>query len=297
MLVILEGPDGSGKSTLAAQLGGEVIHHGPYLGEEKIYRHYIESLLVAARTKDRTIIFDRSWLSEPIYGNIIRGSDRLGVQSRLLDRIALGLGAVCVLCLPPRDTVLSTVAKRHEGEYPKLHQVEDIYEGYAIGLDTAIPVVRYDYTRQKVVTLGYKIKGAQWQNLGPGIGAWRPGKSILFIAEQCGEDEDNVYGGMEWTLAGDRGCSPWFAGQLEANGVTEDQTYFVNALDRGGAELELDFIPRLHPKLIITLGKVADGLLTRHRIAHAAVEHPQYWKRFHHSETWWALKHALKGEV
>lgn len=302
MLVILEGPDGGGKSTIAAKLRPfNIIHHGPYVGEENIYHHYFESLMEAARDQHRgTIIFDRSWLSEPIYGNVIRGYDRLGTKARMLDRIALGLGAVAVLCLPPIDRVLSTVAHRQQDEYvKKIQQMEDIYEGYRGGLDTSIPTVTYDFTKQKLITLGYKIKGAQKPNLGPGIGMWHPGRSILLVGEQRGEDDGSPdpHGNFEWPFVSDQGCSPWFTAQLEKFGVSEKDLYWVNALDRQGNELELDFVQRLAPRMIIALGKVADGLLTRHRIAHVAVDHPQYWKRFHYSQPWYALRNALKGEV
>ena len=108
MIIILEGPDGGGKTTLAETLRAQlqsngmthVIKHGPYKGvqSEDLCKIFFRSMSQAL-TYDDHVIMDRSWLSEPIYGNVYRkGENRVDMpRRRMLERVALSRGAVVVL--------------------------------------------------------------------------------------------------------------------------------------------------------------------------------------------------------
>src|SRR5688572_9672687 len=92
-LYILEGPDGGGKTTLGAtlssRLGVQVSNHGPYKGEDRIWQHYMKSMLPACIGL-RNVIMDRCWIAEPIYGEVYRkGLNRIRPwQERALEHIA-----------------------------------------------------------------------------------------------------------------------------------------------------------------------------------------------------------------
>ncbi len=91
---MIEGPDGAGKSTLARQLGTDgVWHNGTYAGVSpedlyKIYDAQISNAMVAA-AGGKTIAIDRGPLSEYIYGQVLRGHSRLGLEEveELLARV------------------------------------------------------------------------------------------------------------------------------------------------------------------------------------------------------------------
>src|SRR5688500_988429 len=77
--VIIEGPDGAGKTTLAEHL---VKHHGYRYHHEGKPEHvdmlvrYAEVFLEQTAS-GQPVVFDRLHLGELVYGNILRGKDRM----------------------------------------------------------------------------------------------------------------------------------------------------------------------------------------------------------------------------
>lgn len=73
--IIIEGLDGTGKSTLSAYLEqkGYTSLHCEYSNREKnVFKKYKHLLLTASN-----LVFDRSFISEIVYGSILRGSIRI----------------------------------------------------------------------------------------------------------------------------------------------------------------------------------------------------------------------------
>lgn len=77
MIIIIEGPDGSGKSTLAKNLsrttGLPIVHMDKpdkYEDGDSMYTKYRSYL-------EQDVILDRCWISEAIYGPIMRGKSLL----------------------------------------------------------------------------------------------------------------------------------------------------------------------------------------------------------------------------
>ena len=311
-LVILEGPDGGGKSTVAQALSAKhrmrVIHHGPYKGEDgnSIGAHYVASMFAYDDDKPGGVILDRSWLSEPIYGTVFRGGeDRIGLgRQRAIERIALTLGAVVVLCLPPLAVCLNTWRERRGEEMleheTQLTNVHTIYGG--LGERTNMHVIKFDYTRDDVDMLWLKIKAAARPRPDgfPGGGSWDiTNKPVLLVGERANDnkplsdyDPDVPYVDVPFTGFGD--SSAWLARKLALGGVGERSLYWVNALDAGGQERDITRIVRtLKPKGVITMGDVALQVCRRQGAdVTANVPHPQFWKRFHHHEDY-----PLIGEI
>jgi len=148
MIIILEGPDGAGKTTLADQLlnslqyGVRIHHHGSYLSctPNEIQNAYFRSIYDASPT----IIMDRSWLSEPIYADVVRKSpSRLSSNHvRELELAASARGVLVVNCRPP----LSTCIKK-EDEYVDTNQLKLIYNMYE-SLPTLLPVINYNWQQR-----------------------------------------------------------------------------------------------------------------------------------------------------
>lgn len=302
MLIILEGPDGAGKTTLAAELTkryhAEIINHGPYLGEDRIFHRYAGSLMAAFGRAPQDTIFDRSWISEPIYGNVMRdGVNRIGTQAHMLERAAMGLNAVVILCLPPWKECKQTFAKRALSEYPRREeQLQRIWEAYR-KISTAIPLLVWDYTRDATPILMahiamLRVKNA---NLGPGVGLWRPGRVSLVVGERQNTNPEPVP--APWVFVGDEGCSPWLADRLEEFSICENELYWVNALRPDGSTQDMSFVKALQPIRTVAMGKVATGVLADQNVPAISIEHPQSWKRFHWADRWVNLKTAfqLKG--
>ncbi len=158
-LTIFEGPDCGGKSTIADYYrsidGGTLIHHGPYLdvGNE-LASVYIDAMQPLVDGKEAQI-WDRCWLSEPIYGSAFReGANRIDVTSRRqLERKAIQYSAIVVLCLPPWDEVREKWQARkglnmNNEMLERITQLLAVYDGYEkLSWNTSLPVVVYDYTR------------------------------------------------------------------------------------------------------------------------------------------------------
>ena len=155
-LTIFEGPDGAGKSfavsKLAAATGAIVTHHGPYpgMGIRELTYMYTSSMGPAARGES-DVILDRCWISEPIYGAVFRGTPggRLSEATvEVLECIAKFAEVRVVLCLPPWETCLANYLARREIEYLNDEkQLKQVYDRYAGGSLTTLPLWHLDYTR------------------------------------------------------------------------------------------------------------------------------------------------------
>jgi hypothetical protein len=289
VLTILEGPDGGGKTTLArwfTKMGGVIEHHGPYNGVEHTAPLYERSVRHAT---SQHVVMDRAWQAEPIYGNVYReGGDRVGVAyRRMLERLALSVSGVVVLCRPPWINVRDTWRTRAAEEYlDNERQLSLVYAEYN-RVRTDLPMVRYDYTRMGERTLRTTINDVRpWANQGPGIGRWAPGLVVLLVGEG---PSDNPFVGF--TRAG---CSAWLAERLEEAKISEASLYWVNAIAEDGRPNSTWFIRHLRPRWIVAMGRVAEEWLGSGSVfAYTPVVHPQFHKRFHHREPY-ALVDAIQ---
>lgn len=307
MIIILEGPDGAGKSVLARTLqvrlareGWTVFmqHHGPYPSLKDPSLYYLASMRRRMHTRQAryAVILDRSWLSEPVYGQALRGGiDRVGVASRrMLERVALKAGTLVILCYPAYDVCLRNWAARRALELV----VEDramrvIYNLYApdkVRERTSLPVLTYDYADGPRDALEDLVLPAiEYERNrpapAPGIGRWGSDSALLV------GDRVSQYGWPDLPFVSFKkyGCSAWLAERLEAWGVGEDKLYWLNAFEQTPEALGWGDAP----KKIVTLGNNAAQWAERAGLTYMQAVHPQAHKRFHYNEDYESLKEAL----
>lgn len=271
MIIILEGPDGGGKTTLAETLRSRlqndrmthVVKHGPYKGvaSEDLCKIYFRSMSQAL-TYDDNVIMDRSWLSEPIYGQVYRkGENRIDMPRwRMLERVALSRGAVVIQCQPDYEDCAKTFLHRHEDEYlDTLGQLKEVYDAYELlQQHTCLPVIHYDYTRDPPEDLFAQLVNKSYTNKSSGGGCFREG-NILMLCDKG--PRTNVKSSAAIVpfinFLGNDGPSRMLAETLEREGVTEDQVYWINTQSYQGTPTDASFISMLKPKKIFALGNNA----------------------------------------
>lgn len=155
-IYILEGPDGGGKTTLslalAKRLDAPITNHGPYKDESQIWRHYFNSML-PAYSGERDVILDRSWIAEPIYGEVYRnGVNRLELwHLRILEYVARECSAIVIWCLPPVEKCVQAFNSRRAQEMlDNEDQLRKVYDLYRKAADRSVNGrfihIFYDYT-------------------------------------------------------------------------------------------------------------------------------------------------------
>lgn len=288
--MILEGPDGSGKTTLAQQLvsryGFTRVHNGlyPEATGEDLLRRYTGQLVTALR-EDEDVVFDRSFLSEHVYGKVMRGTDRLGdLGRRLLTRLCQGQGVVEVICLPVWHTVKTNWFEKRKEEYDpvkrtgdyvdKLAKAREIWAIYA-KLLMDHHQVHYDYENGKL--LPAMIYKGRPEKIVPGL-VGNPMGSCLIVGEQVNTKKAWV----DLPFYSLTGVSAYLDEALRQAGIPERELAFVNAYSREGTPLSREYL-RLLPNLrrVIFLGKRAAGQTELNKtLIGRTVHHPNYWMRF-----------------
>jgi thymidylate kinase len=271
MIIILEGPDGSGKTTLSEKLRQmlnidrmtNVIKHGPYTGvsTEDLCKTYFRSM-ASALTYDDHVIMDRSWLSEPIYGNVYRnGINRIDKQrQRMLERVALARGAVVVHCQPDFALCVDTFKMRKGEEYlDNVEQLGAVYEGYeSLPLQTCLPVIHYDYEKDDVKSLLQKIVARSVVNKASGGGAFKEG-NILMLCDKGPRANMRPSAAIVpfINFLDNDGPSRMLVETLEREGVPESDIYWINTQNYLGVPASASFVKDLKPSVIFALGNNA----------------------------------------
>lgn len=295
---LFEGPDGCGKSTLIQRLldAGEVpaarhFDAAPGVGVELIHQ-YLDPLLAATAGH---LVYDRGWLSEAIYGEVARGADRLGLTGRrYLERVALSLRGVVLMPAATLQQCAERYAARRSLEYlDSEEKLRAVYDRYALlGARTALPALIVDGDLSAARLMEEVEAHRPGKNLGPGLGAFDPERVTLLVGEKS---SDPAAEGLPFISIDNKadGCAFWLTWKLEEWGVSERSLYWINALDDRGRETSPAFLAALRPRRVVALGRTAARwCASTARVTHAAVDHPQYWKRFRHFDPY-PLKEAL----
>lgn len=114
-IIIIEGADAAGKTTLAKYLvekhGARYIHLGIH---KDIWTWQLAALRLAVKwSKKELVVVDRHWISEQIYGTVFRGGPAF--DARCFDRVWMRYAALTILCVP-KD------GKKHEAHFQSMRK-------------------------------------------------------------------------------------------------------------------------------------------------------------------------------
>lgn len=232
-----------------------------------------------------------SWLGDPLTTHHVR----------VLERLALSQQVVRIAVLPTWAEVESGWARQFHTELNPLQRLnlKLCYDAHlaAASAPTRLPTVVYGgpYHAPPEALWSMVESMRLPSNIGPGVGAWRPGRSVLLVGERPNLRRGQTYLGpfCAWSNVG---CSSWLSHRLEAARIPERDLYWINAYDRRGHAADPRFLNHLQPRLVVALGSVAARWCRRHDVRHVSVPHPQYWKRFRSRQPY-PLLEALKPEV
>lgn len=143
-LVIFEGCDGTGKTSLATRLankiGADYVHCGPYKGlsRSELIAEYF-NIISPVLAGSHSVVMDRSWISEVIYGIVLRGGlNRVaGNGFKALQKASKTVRATYILCDAEYELVKSTYSARKAAElapnYSALHNIWAKYHHISLG--------------------------------------------------------------------------------------------------------------------------------------------------------------------
>lgn len=153
MIYIVEGPDGAGKSTFIRKLlkqnpGAKSYHFGaPEPGVDQLL-HYAEPIL---NNPTSTLIYDRSWYSEFVYGPVMRNMHELTTTHvRMLEALALRhSNSVIYYLTAPTHILWERCQERGETYIETIEQLDKIATEYEKVMQELpeLPVFRVDTSR------------------------------------------------------------------------------------------------------------------------------------------------------
>jgi hypothetical protein len=304
LLILLEGPDGGGKTTLAAALRAAwdgpftLIHTGPPDPPDRcVYQEYEQQLdELAERCTGwcELIVLDRWHLGDPIYARYRADPTPRASPGGVLhiDMAVSALGAVKVMCLPPFSVVLRRVLR--DGDwFIDVADLPRIYGEYAAAaalynygipdweLDPAVVAKSLIGKARNCALLASHLSGP---SDGTYTGALLPG--VIFAGDELGgQTEKGTRLGFvrPFTPKLPGSCSEWLmSALLAAGGDIMNTCGLVNANDPG---VDLAELARIRPGARwVALGKRASAALAEARIEHREAHHPQWARRFRHSD-------------
>lgn len=155
--IIFEGIDGTGKSTLAKELelNGYEIIHSPYNSE---FTNIAEHYRVMIENLSKPTILDRSFISEMVYGSVLRGTSRITEDSFLQLLKLLSRKNFYIVYLYEDLDVIKRRLQQTSGEHSRvlssLLELHTKYEQYIEKVKKYVPVIKIS---SSTMTKGQKV--------------------------------------------------------------------------------------------------------------------------------------------
>jgi adenylate kinase family enzyme len=153
-VIVVEGPDGAGKTTLARALAS---HYGFNIKNWGVERQQLKDEDPIARCHKAIrdsldperpmFIHDRLYISELIYGEVIRGEIAGTPEDhRLIRSLFWAIKPPVVVCLPPLDTVFENVKDETTEVKANIQEIYHKYHDESPRYFAGMSPMFYDYT-------------------------------------------------------------------------------------------------------------------------------------------------------
>jgi len=322
-LVIVDGPDGGGKTTFINQLvdhyGFETLYHDqvqlkngvpiPSVGKFETYTQVVRD----ARRRGRNFVIDRFYLTEIIYGQVMRNGDIFGPHRRvLIERFLRSLSAKTVICLPGLDQVQHNWAEKRKlpwdmvkktGDYvDRLEKITSIYRLFSEEVDKNWELIGYNYNAKPTDEAGYdrvieqvmtNPRRLPYQVIGD------PFAKFLIVGEQINHKRQSF--GLPFYSQEADSSSAYLTKAIVEAGLSERQLAFVNAVTPAGQVTDrhrhrhrrkssghrnLRTVVKALPQFqrCVALGKTAARVCSEQNLPYIEVPHPSFWKKFRHHD-------------
>lgn len=306
MLILLEGPDGGGKTTLATALRHEwgaessltLWHKGPPDPPDRCpYEEYELALGTSAAVSvilalNRLLLLDRWHAGDPVYQRYRPGQRTRLTSAGMLhvELVLSSLGAVKVMCLPPLEITAQRVAARGDDfidarDLPRIHAE---YAAHAALYNYWVPDWELDPAVVAKLLMSRAEESARpagqlWhQSDGTYTGAVRP--AVIFAGDELGGSVElgtRLGFTRPFTPKLSGSCSEWLLSALLAAGIINN----CGLVNSGQPGVDLTELARSQPATRwVALGQQAARRLTAAQVPHQVAHHPQYARRFRHSD-------------
>lgn len=270
-LILVDGPLSAFRTHIATTLAERYVSHHDRGRVDTTPEMYVR-MMAPAIDSIRPVIIECSWITQEHHQHHLPEISqelfkRHAPQRRMLDRLALGCGALSILVIDESSPLVA-----HWNDFNSLK------------FDTLFWT---DWDEFFFADIDYRLR--QLKNPGPGMGKWSPHESILLVGDQHGDTVQpyNVHRNIAFCSMSGKGCSEWLAEQLDKANISETALYWINARDPkplSGRATPATFLDELQPKMIIALGDMAMQWCRASEKPFVSVPHPQWWKRFHYYE-------------
>lgn len=283
MFLIIEGPDRCGKSTIAEKFaertGWEIIHSG------KPEHHPLKEYVLSLENVDEPKILDRWHLGEFVYPSLKFGRDPLPPHQWLwIEMFLASRGAILVHMTDDPDRILGRVLE-DDDSYLRPHEVHKCARLFHFAVEQSIldkVTISLDRADQAVKSLSL----AQDVRMDPPHMIGRPDTGgFLLVGDRLGNPNPADAPHKVPFAPYNQSSGRWLLGTLRTflDQLEWRRLKIVNSWHDGPVDLE-SIVERYKPKRVVALGKQAHEALTIQEIPHATVHHPQYMRRFHHSQ-------------
>lgn len=149
-ICLIEGPDGVGKTTFIGQLnkllGGPVVlkhfTHEDCIKEPSPVKRYADYIEATHKEygDDCTIIFDRGWYSDSIYGAILRGKpDATTDDIAIIERLCKGYGELFIFMITAQ---IEVAWKRCKARGEDLITDKDLFKKICGAYSVSVPRIK-----------------------------------------------------------------------------------------------------------------------------------------------------------
>lgn len=319
-IIILDGPDATGKTTLQEFFVSEynaIPIHLTWTKElaPRMFDYQTEKMLEAIElSSTNLVIVDRHWISEKIYGNVLRGGSPWPLMGKMMDRIWRKHAALYVITLPVQSKLgFEMAVSRHRDNIDDKHpygdaqfmqlliQYSEFYNANFTRHDMIPYMIEFEgcnlksFCERALSRLSY-LQDAQYKPAllpaNQNICGHLSKANFLFIGERVNR-KDNIFA---WPFYEYRNTSLFFAEVLNEIFIDETRFMWTNAYDEfNNYNVMINDLLIKHGLTPIVLGNEALDALHKHGFKHlTSIMHPSYAKRFNKREE---FKAAIRSSL